>query len=395
MTDNAGVEATKAPSPLRALQQFGQSLWLDYIRRHLITSGELRRLVYDSRVTGVTANPSIFEKAILGSTDYEDALRAIARGGICDAKPAYETLAIADIQDAAGILRPVYDDTQRRDGFVSLEVSPLLAHDTHGTVEEARRLWAAIDRDNVMIKVPGTLEGVPAVRQLTEEGINVNITLLFSRAAYEAVAEAYLAGLEARIARGHDVSRVASVASFFVSRIDTAVDALVISRLEDASTPDERALLQGLVGKVAIANAKLAYEWYEDSIRAHRWKAVTAKGARTQRLLWASTSTKNPRYRDVLYIEELIGTDTINTITPATLDAFRNHGCPRASLTEDVTQAHETMAKLARAGISIDAVTAQVLDSGVQSFVEAFDKLLGAIQRKLTAFRSTASGRAQ
>ena len=392
MTDHVSVTTSTSTNPLRGLQQFGQSIWLDYIRRHLITSGELQRLVEDSGVTGVTANPSIFEKAILGSTDYEDALDAIARRGACDAKTAYEALAIADIQDVASILQPVYVDTQGRDGFVSLEVSPLLAHDTRGTVEEARRLSAAIGRDNVMIKVPGTAEGVPAIRQLTDEGISVNVTLLFSRAAYEAVAEAYLAGLEARIARGDDVSRVASVASFFVSRIDTAVDGLVTSRLKEASNPDARALLQGLLGKVAIANAKLAYQWYEDFIRTDRWKAVGANGARTQRLLWASTSTKNPQYRDVLYVEELIGTDTINTMTLATLDAFREHGRLRVSLKEDLKEAHETMASLARTGISIDAVTTQVLDNGVQLFVEAFDKLVDAIQRKLTASRPASGG---
>ena len=334
-------------------------------------------------MTGVTANPSIFEKAILGSTDYDDALRAMARRGCSDAKAAYESLAITDIHDAAAILQPIYDETQGRDGYVSLEVSPLLAYDTYGTIQEARRLWAAIGRDNVMIKVPGTAEGVPAITQLTEDGINVNVTLLFSLAAYQAVAEAYLAGLEARIARGEDVGRVASVASFFVSRIDTAIDGLVISRLQNATSADERALLQSVVGKVAIANAKLAYEWYEDLIRTDRWQAIAVKGARTQRLLWASTSTKNPQYRNVLYVEELIGTDTINTMTPATLDAFRAHGRARASLAENLAGAHETMAALARTGISMDAVTTQLLEDGVRSFVEAFENLLDAIRQKL------------
>jgi transaldolase / glucose-6-phosphate isomerase len=385
-TDHAIAETSS--SPLRGLQQLGQSIWLDYIRRHLITSGEFRRLVENSGVTGVTANPSIFEKAILESTDYEDALAELARRGISDPKMVYEALAITDIQAAADTLQSTYVNTEGGDGFVSLEVSPLLAHDTAGTIEEARRLWAAIGRENVMIKVPGTLEGVPAVRQLTEEGINVNITLLFSRAAYEAVAEAYLAGLEERIARGRDVSRVASVASFFVSRIDTAVDTLLTGRLKNTSGPDQSALLEELLGTVAIANAKLAYAWYQRFIRTDRWKEAAARGARTQRLLWASTSTKNPRYRDVRYIEELIGPDTINTITPATLAAFRDHGRARTSLTENVTQAHATMAALARAGISLEAVTAQVLDNGVQLFVEAFDKLLAAIQRKLSTFRA-------
>ena len=382
--DGAKLSPDTSSSPLRGLQELGQSVWLDYIRRDLIASGELRRLVDERGVTGVTANPSIFEKAILESTAYDDAVDALARQGSRDAKAVYEALAIADIQAAADILRSTYDHTRGRDGFVSLEVSPLLAHDTPGTVEEARRLWAAIRRDNVMIKVPGTIEGVPAVRQLTDEGINVNITLLFSRTAYQAVAEAYRAGLEQRIGRGDDVSRVASVASFFVSRIDTAVDRLLGTRLQGASNPEQVTLLQSLLGKVAIANAKLAYQWYQEFIASDGWKAVAAKDARTQRLLWASTSTKNPRYRDVLYIEELIGTDTITTITPTTLGAFSDHGVARSSLTENVAQAQATLAALARAGISIDAVTAQVLDNGIHVFVEAFDKLVDAIQRKLS-----------
>jgi transaldolase/glucose-6-phosphate isomerase len=384
-TDRDSTTMTSAS--LRSLRQLGQAIWLDYIQRHLITSGELRRLVEHSGVTGVTANPSIFEKAILESTDYEDALDTIARMGMWNATEAYETLAIADIQAAAAILRPVYDDTQGRNGFVSLEVSPLLAHDTRGTVEEARRLWAAIGRENVMIKVPGTLEGVPAVRQLTEAGINVNITLLFSRDAYKAVAEAYLAGLHARLARGEDVSRVASVASFFVSRIDTVVDNLIAIRLKGG--PDNAEFLRSLLGKAAIANAKLAYQWYQDFIRTDRWRTAAANGARTQRLLWASTSTKNPQYRDVRYVEELIGPETINTITPITLDAFRDHGHARASLTDDINQAQETMAALAEAGISFDAVTTQLLDDGIQLFTKAFDKLLDAIDRKLTSLQPT------
>ena len=256
---SAGTETTRTSDSLHRLRQLGQSIWLDYIRRHLITSGELRQLADHSAVTGITANPSIFEKAILGSTDYQDALATIAKAGTCDAKAAYQTLAIADIQDAAAILQPVYDETHGRDGFVSLEVSPLLAHDTQGTIAEARRLRAAIGRKNVMIKVPGTVEGVPAIKQLTEDGINVNVTLLFSLAAYEAVAQAYLEGLEARVARGDDIEHIASVASFFVSRIDTAVDPLIAERLKHASNVDDRARLQGLVGQVAIANAKLAY----------------------------------------------------------------------------------------------------------------------------------------
>jgi transaldolase/glucose-6-phosphate isomerase len=390
---SAGTETARTSDSLHRLRQLGQSIWLDYIRRHLITSGELQQLVDHSAVTGITANPSIFEKAILGSTDYQDALATIAKAGACDAKSAYETLAIADIRDAAAILQSVYDDTRGRDGFVSLEVSPLLAHDTQGTIAEARRLWAAIGRKNIMIKVPGTVEGVPAIKQLTEDGINVNVTLLFSLAAYEAVAQAYLEGLEARVARGDDVEHIASVASFFVSRIDTAVDALIADRLKHASNADDHARLQGLVGQVAIANAKLAYEWYEHFIQTGRWAAVAAKGARSQRLLWASTSTKNPEYRDVLYVEELIGPDTIDTMTPATIEAFRDHGRARATLAEDVTQAHETMAALSRTGISIDAVTTQLLHDGIRLFADAFNKLLDAIQHKMAALRPASQDR--
>ena len=381
----AGISTTIASDSPRELRELGQSIWLDYIQRTLLSSGEFGRLVAGSGVTGVTANPSIFEKAILGSRDYDDALRTIALRGCSDAKAAYESVAIADVQDAAAILRSIYDETEGRDGFVSLEVSPLLAYDTRGTIEEARRLWAAIGRDNVMIKVPGTPEGAPAIRQLTEEGINVNVTLLFSLAAYQRVAEAYLAGLEPRIARGEDVSRVASVASFFVSRIDTAIDGLVDNQLRNVSSSGQRALLESVVGKVAIANAKLAYEWYEEFIRTDRWQSMADKGARTQRLLWASTSTKNPRYRDVLYVEELIGADTINTMTPATLDAFSAHGRARPSLTENLDQAHETMSALARTGLAMDAVTTQLLEDGVRSFVAAFENLLGSIREKLAA----------
>jgi transaldolase/glucose-6-phosphate isomerase len=384
--DLATIETSS--SPLIELQQLGQSIWLDDIRRYLIVSGELRRLVQTSGVTGITANPSIFEKAILDSSDYDDAVDKLVQRGFRDDTTVYETLAISDVQDAADILRTVYERTQGRDGFVSLEVSPLLAHDTRGTIAEARRLWTRLGRDNVMIKVPGTPEGVPAVRQLTEDGINVNITLLFSRTAYEAVAEAHLAGLEKRIARGLGVRQVASVASFFVSRIDTAVDTLLASRLKNVPNSGEAALLESLMGQVATANAKLAYQWYQQFIGTDRWKAAATRGARTQRLLWASTSTKNPRYRDVRYVEELIGADTINTVTPATLDAFRDHGRARPSLTEGVTEAHETMAALASAGISIDAVAAQVLENGIQLFVKAFDNLLGAIQRKISIVKA-------
>jgi transaldolase/glucose-6-phosphate isomerase len=383
--NTAGISTTIASTSLRTLRELGQSIWLDHIQRNLLRSGKFGRLVAGKGVTGVTANPSIFEKAILGSTDYDDAIRTMARRDGCEAKEAYETLAIADIRDAADVLRPIYDQTQGWDGFASLEVSPLLAYDTHGTIQEARRLWAAIGRENVMIKVPGTPEGVPAIATLTEDGINVNVTLLFSVAAYQAAAEAYLAGLEARTARGGDIRRVTSVASFFVSRIDTAIDGLIANQLQNSASADERAPLQHVRGRVAIANAKLAYEWYEELIRTNRWRSMADRGARPQRLLWASTSTKNPQYREVRYVEELIGSDTINTMTPATLDAFSAHGRARASLAENRMGAHATMSALARTGIPLDAVTTRLLEEGIGSFIEAFETLLEAIRQKLDA----------
>src|SRR5262245_12465442 len=319
------AKVTALENPLRALNVFGQSVWLDYIRRSLITSGELRRLVDHDGLRGVTSNPSIFEKAVSGSADYNDLFEAPDARRL-DAKALYEKLAVRDIQDAAETMRPVFNATSRRDGYVSLEVSPLLAYDTTGTIEEARRLWQAVARENLMIKVPATAEGIPAIRDLISEGINVNVTLLFSRDAYEQVANAYIEGLETRAARGGDLSRLASVASFFVSRIDTAVDTLIAARMETTTDAHERSVLQGLAGKVAIANARLAYQRYREIFSGPRWQALADKGAQTQRLLWASTGTKNARYRDVMYVEELVGPDTVNTIPQATLEAFRDHG---------------------------------------------------------------------
>ncbi|HSB80753.1 MAG TPA: bifunctional transaldolase/phosoglucose isomerase [Candidatus Methylomirabilis sp.] len=380
-------------NPLKNLGGYHQSIWLDYIRRGLITSGELARLIQEDGLGGVTSNPSIFEKAIAGSTDYAAALDELRRGPDLDAMSLYEHLAIRDIQDAADLLRPVHAATDRRDGYVSLEVSPYLAHDTRRTVEEARRLWKAVARENVMIKVPGTPGGIPAVQQLIGEGINVNVTLLFDQAIYEQVAEAYLTGLETLAAGGGDLKRVASVASFFVSRIDTAVDGLVAARLRTSTSPEEQTLLRSLPGKVAIANAKLAYQRYIEISDRPRWRSLAAKGARTQRLLWASTGTKNPAYRDVMYVEELIGPDTVNTIPPATLDAFRDHGRLRASLEEGLAEARETMARLARAGISLTEVTDRLLLDGVQLFAEAFDKLLAAVETRRKAGATTGGQR--
>jgi transaldolase / glucose-6-phosphate isomerase len=366
-------------NPLQALQGYGQSVWLDYIRRSLLTSGELARLIEEDGLRGVTSNPAIFEKAITGSTDYVDMLRSLAPQ-YREAKALYEQVAIRDIQDAADVLRRVYEQTQRRDGYVSLEVSPDLARDTAGTLAEARRLWQQVGRPNVMIKVPATPEGIPAIEHLISEGINVNVTLLFAQEAYEQVVRAYIAGLEKRAAQGGDLRHVASVASFFISRIDTAVDALLSERLKTATGASEQALLRSLLGKVAIANAKQTYQLYQELFRGARWQALAQKGAQTQRVLWASTSTKNPAYRDVVYVEELIGPDTVNTMPPATFDAFRDHGRVRTRLTEDIEEAYDTMDTLAQVGISMAEVTHKLLDEGVDLFAEAFDKLLAAIE---------------
>jgi len=350
------LETAKATNPLLGLQKFGQSIWLDYIRRDLLTSGELKRLIDEDGLRGMTSNPAIFEKAIADSTLYDDVLKSLQPRTDLTPTGRYEILAIRDIQDAADILRPVYDSTRQRDGYVSLEVSPYLARDTQGTLNEARRLWKAVARPNIMIKVPGTTEGIPAFQQLISEGINVNVTLLFSQEVYQNVADAYVAGVEQLAARG-DVRKIASVASFFISRIDNAVDAAVAAKLKTSNDPKEQEQLKSVQGKVAIANGKLAYQRYQKTFSSDRWNKLAAQGAQTQRVLWASTSTKNPAYRDVLYVEELIGPDTVNTLPPATLEAFRDHGLPRLSLTEDIPSAEQTMKTLVQLGISIDEVT--------------------------------------
>jgi transaldolase/glucose-6-phosphate isomerase len=375
------AKLTALENPLRALRVFGQSVWLDYIRRSLITSGELSRLIDEDGLTGVTSNPAIFEKAITGSADYAGMLEAPDARRL-DPKTLYEAIAVRDVQDAADALRLVYDDTSGRDGYVSLEVSPLLAYDTAGTLDEARRLWRVVARENLMIKVPATPPGLVAVRTLIDEGINVNVTLLFDQPTYERAAEAYLAGLEARAARGGDLTHVASVASFFISRIDGAVDALVAARLRAPADPRAEAALRALAGKAAIANAKLVYQRYLELFTGARWRALAERGAQTQRVLWASTGMKNPACRDVLYVEELVGPDTVNTIPPATLDAFRDHGRPHSGLVEDIDAARDTMLALGEAGISINEVGERLLSEGVRLFSSAFDKLLKAVERQ-------------
>ncbi|MCF6153991.1 MAG: bifunctional transaldolase/phosoglucose isomerase [Candidatus Brocadia sp.] len=375
------AKMTALENRLRALQVFGQSVWLDYIRRSLITSGELRRLIDEDGLRGVISNPATFEKAIAGSSDYKEILEA-PEARTTDAKTLYEKIAVRDIQDAADALRPVYEETVMRDGYVSLEVSPLLAHDTAGTMEEARRLWQAVRRDNLMIKIPATPPGIPAIHQLISEGINVNVTLLFAHDIYEQVAEAYIAGLEKFAASGGDLKRVASVASFFISRIDSAIDGLITVRLQGTTNAREEKLLRGLTGKVAIASAKLTYLRYQELFSGQRWQTLAGQGAQTQRLLWASTGTKNPRYRDVVYIEELIGPDTVNAIPPTTFEAFRDHGRPRSSLMEDIESSYDTMTALAEAGISMKDVTDTLLDEGVRLFSGAFGKLLKAVEKQ-------------
>jgi len=369
-----------AQNPLKTLANYGQSVWLDYIRRSLITTGELKRLIDEDGLRGVTSNPAIFEKAITGSTDYAQTLQDLGKQQGLDAKGLYEKLAVKDIQDAADVLRPVYEQTKRRDGYVSLEVSPYLANKTQETLDEARRLWKWVARDNVMIKVPATPEGIPAIKQLIGEGININVTLLFSQEAYEQVALAFIAGLEEFAKKSGDVGKVASVASFFISRIDTLIDSQLTDMIKTAK-PGDQASLRSLQGKVAVANAKLTYQRYRELFSGSRWNALAAKGAQTQRVLWASTSTKNPSYRDVIYVEELIGPDTVDTIPPATYDAFREHGRPRASLVEDLESAQDTMETLARVGISMKQATDKLLEDGVKIFADAFDKLLSAVDK--------------
>jgi transaldolase / glucose-6-phosphate isomerase len=379
MNPTGVLEATKTTNPLKELLNYGQSMWLDYIRRDLITTGKLKTMIEDDGLRGMTSNPSIFEKAIGESSLYDDMLKALASSDL-NATARYEKIAIRDIQDAADILRPIYQSSKFRDGFVSLEVSPLLALKTQETIDEARRLWKTVGRENVMIKVPGTPEGIPAVQQLIGEGININVTLLFAQEVYEEVAEAYIAGLEELQKRGGDLKKTAGVASFFISRIDTLVDSTIDEKLKRADA-QQQALLKNLKGKVAIANGKLTYQLYLKIFSGPRWQALAANGAQTQRVLWASTSTKNPAYRDVMYVEELIGSDTVNTMPPATIDAFRDHGKLRKSLIEDIPGARRVMEDLDKAGVSINEVTAKLTTDGVKLFADAFNKLLNVVEK--------------
>jgi len=370
---------TVSANPLLHVKRLGQSFWLDSIRRGHILSGDLKRLIEEDGISGETSNPAIFEKAIGGTADYAEAIGGLIAEGRT-ALETYEALAVEDVRMAADAFRPVYEKTLGRDGFVSLEVSPHLAYDTVGTVAEVLRLFQRVGRPNVMIKIPGTPQGLPAIEACLYEGINVNITLLFAVPTYEAVAWAYVRALEHRAAEGKPIERIASVASFFVSRIDTLVDAQLEAKARASADPAATAAFERLRGTVAIANAKRAYGRFRQIFADPRFAALQAKGARVQRPLWASTSTKDPRYRDVLYVESLIGPDTVNTLPLETIDAFRDHGRARASLEEDLDGAETTLRELAEAAISLEAVTEQLLEEGLRKFAEPFDKLLQGIE---------------
>lgn len=381
-----------AMNPLLELRNHGQSVWQDYIRRKQTLFGELNKLIEQDGLRGQTSNPTYFEKAISGSNDYDEALRTLVQQGK-SVDETYEALAVEDIQTATDLFRPVYDSLDGADGFVSLEVSPNLAHDTQATVEEARRLFAAVNRPNVMIKVPGTPEGMPAIEQLISEGINVNVTLLFSLDAYEQAVSAYIAGLERYAARNGDLSRTASVASFFLSRVDTLVDRKLEALVRATEDPAARAEMEALLGRAAIASAKLAYARFKSIFGSRRFQALREKGARVQRPLWASTSTKSPNYSDVMYIEPLIGPDTVNTMPPATLDAFRDHGVARLTLEEGLEEAEAALAGLAEFGIDMDEVTRQLLDDGVRIFANSFNQLMECISAQRTVILSGVSER--
>jgi transaldolase len=368
-------------NPLIELTKLGQSIWYDIIERKLITSGELKRLIDEDGLSGVTSNPAIFEKAIAGSDLYVDQMREVAEAGKSPLE-IYEALAVQDIQTAADALAGVYERTGGKDGFVSLECNPLIANDTQATIEETRRLWRLVDRKNVMIKIPGTAEGIPAIEQTIYEGININITLLFSLHAYEQTMEAYIRGLERRAAENKPIDTISSVASFFVSRIDTAVDKELERRIAQTSDPQEKSKLQSLLGKIATANAKIAYQLYKKVFHGDRFATMKQRGAQVQRPLWASTSTKNPVYPDVYYVEGLIGPETVDTLPPATLKAFRDHGRPRVSIEDNLEEEKAILARLDEVGISLDQVTEHVLTEGVRLFVEPFEKLLKTIETR-------------
>jgi len=366
-------------NPLLTLESFGQSLWMDFIRRDMVTSGELKRLIEQDGISGVTSNPSIFEKAIGGTHDYDDQIRNLSRQGK-SSDDIYQAVTIQDIQMATDVFRPVYNRTHGGDGYVSLEVSPRLAHDTAETIKEAHRLWKAVERPNLMIKVPGTREGLPAVEQLIADGLNINITLLFGLPRYQEVAEAYLAGLESLVDNGKGVDKTASVASFFLSRIDVLLDPILEKKIGEAGP--NAGLAVELRGQAAVASAKAAYGLYRELFYSPRFNRLARLGARTQRLLWASTSTKNPAYSDVKYVEPLVGVDTINTLPIETIDAYRQHGKPSLQLDQGMADARRVLKDLGKVGINLDAATQQLEDEGVDKFNKALNQLMAVINEK-------------
>ena len=377
--DGKNTEEKMSDNPLQQLGNLGQSIWLDYIRRDLISSGGLRQLIADDGLRGMTSNPAIFEKAVSGSNDYDDDIRAMSAAGK-NSNEIYDAISVQDVRDAASVFRPVYASTSVLDGYVSLEVNPHLAHNTQGTIEEARRLWQALDQPNVFIKVPATLEGLPAIRQLISEGININVTLIFGLPRYRQVAEAFIAGMEDRCSQDKPLRHVASVASFFLSRIDTLIDPLLEKILKQGDA--NSVLAVKLQGQVAVASAKAAYQIYKELYFGERFQKLMEKGALPQRLLWASTGTKNPQYSDVKYIDSIIAPNTVNTIPVETLDAYRDHGRPAIRIEEDIDQVVDVFKSLEELGINIDQVTQQLEDDGVEKFNKPFDSLLQTIERK-------------
>jgi len=371
-----------ASDRLQRLHDAGVSIWLDFIERTILRNGDLERRIREDALTGMTSNPTIFEKAVAEGSAYDDQIRTAS--GDFTAMELFELISTTDVRDACDIFRGVYDREGAKDGFVSIEVSPAAAHDLLGTVSEAARLWSTVDRPNVMVKVPGTIEGADAVRRLIASGLNINITLLFSLDAYRRVIEAYLAGLEERVAAGKDIRNIASVASFFVSRVDSEVDKRLDAVLKSAS-PEKRKQIDSLRGKAAIANAKLAYRIFQKEFSSPRWKKLEAKGASVQRVLWASTSTKNPSYRDVMYVEQLIGPHTVNTMPPQTIEAFRDHGEVKRTVDKEVDVAETVIRDLAQLGISIDDVTEKLLVDGLASFQKSYDTLIAGLSKKTKA----------
>lgn len=376
-------------SSLHELQKYGQSIWLDFITRQFMAEGKLKKLIDEDGLSGVTSNPTIFQKAVTGGPAYDDTIRR----GLAEDKPAgeiFEALAIEDIQNACDAFRPVYERTQGEDGYVSIEVNPHLARDTEGTQEEARRLWRSVNRPNVMVKIPGTKEGLPAIEQSLGEGININITLIFSLKRYEEVIEAWLKGLNRLASAGKPVSSVSSVASFFVSRVDSLVDKSLEEKIAKTGG-EEKKILENLLGKAAIANAQEAYRIFEKTLAGPVYKALEMKGARVQRPLWASTSTKNPKYRDVVYVEQLIGKHTVNTLPLPTIDAFRDHGQARRTLPADPAAAALVLKGLSRVGIQMDQVTRQLEDEGIKLFTQSYDELIQSIEKKRDALKVAAN----